>query len=186
FQRFLNGFPQRNKIVERSAALIVVAADCSFRQVTMAMPQRIVALAVELCVFGIGKGNSAQTVCRIKCHPHPKEDGSVLPHLGKEVCALMQAYTIQRSHRVRPSKDVIAQTLRCDRTIGQACNVFVEIVVVEFVLQSVQTSIDRVVTNQRPILGAEWFRGSVRQSSAIIMSVNRSGWPKQTRIFLSA
>jgi hypothetical protein len=59
FQRFLDGFPQRDKIVERSAALIVVAANCSFRQVTMAVPQRIVALAVEFCVFGIGKGRGA-------------------------------------------------------------------------------------------------------------------------------
>src|SRR4029077_17804887 len=108
FQRFLNGFPQCNKIVERSAALIVVAADCSFAHVTMAMPQRIAALAVELCVFGIGKSSSAQTVRRIKCHPHPKEDGLVLPHLGKKIRALVQAYTIQRSHRARPSKDVIA------------------------------------------------------------------------------
>src|SRR6266487_1084597 len=178
FQRFLNGFPQRDKIVEHSAALIIVAADCSFRQVTMAMTQRIVALAVELCVFGIGKSSSAQTVCRIKYHPRPKEDGSVLPHLGKKICALVQAYTIQRSHRARPSKYVIAQTLRCDRTIGQTCNVFIEIAVVEFVLQSVQTSIDRIVTNQRPILGAEGFRGSVRQSNPIIMPVNRSGLPK--------
>src|SRR6266481_1571610 len=173
FQRFLNGFPQRNKIVDRPAALIVLAADCSFRQVTMAMPQRIVALSVELCVSGIGKISSAQTVCRMKCHPHPKEDGSVLPHLGKKIRALVQAYTIQRSHRTRPSKDVIAQTLRCDGTIGQTCNVFIEIAVVEFVLQSVQTSIDRIVTNQRQILSAEWFRGSVRQPNAIIMPVNR-------------
>src|SRR5438309_8854042 len=106
FQRFLNGFPERNKIVERSAALIVVAADCSFRQVAMAMPQRIVALAVKLCVFGIGKSSSAQTVCCIKCHSHPKKDGSVLPHLDEKIRTLVQAYTIQRSHRARPSKDV--------------------------------------------------------------------------------
>src|SRR5882724_4710829 len=103
-QRFLDGFPQRNKIVERSAVLIVVAADCSFRQVTMAMTQRIVALAVELCVFGIGKSSSAQTVCCIKCHSHPKKDGSVLPHLGEKIRTLVQAYTIQRSHRVPPAK----------------------------------------------------------------------------------
>src|SRR6267378_7733861 len=178
FQRFLNGFRQGNKIVERSAALIVVATDCSFRQVTMAMPQWIVALAVELCVFGIGKNSSAQTVCRIKSHPHSKEDGSVLPHLGKKIRALVQTYTIQRTHRPCPLEDVISQTLRCDGTIGQTCNVFIQIAVIEFVLQSVQTSIDRIVTNQRQILSAERFRGSVRQPNAIIMPVNRSGRPK--------
>src|SRR4029077_5447050 len=109
-----------------------------------------------------------------------------LPHLGKKIRALVQTYTIQRSHRARPSKDVIAQTLRCDGTIGQTCNVLIEIAVIEFVLQSVQTSIDRIVTNQRQILGAERIRGSVRQSNAIVMPVNRSGRSKKTRIFLSA
>src|SRR5947207_13085783 len=108
FQRFLNGLPERNKIVQRAAALIVVAADCSLRQVAMAMPQRIVAFAVELYVFGIGKSSSAQTVCRIKCHPHPKEEGSVFPHLGKKIRALVQAYTIQRSNRGRALKNAIA------------------------------------------------------------------------------
>src|SRR6266480_1863352 len=186
FQRFLNGFPERNKIVERSAALIVVAADCSFRLVAMAMPQRIVALAVKLCVFGIGKSSSAQTVCCIKCHSHPKKDGSVLPHLGEKIRTLVQAYTIQRSHRARPSKNVTAQTLRCDGTIGQIRDVFIEIAVIEFLLQIEQASTDRIVANQRQFLAAEWFRRSVRKSNTIIMPVNRSGRPEQTRIFLSA
>jgi hypothetical protein len=59
FQRFLDGFPQRNKIVERSGALIVLAADGCFRQIAMAVAQRIIALAVKLRVFSIGKSSSA-------------------------------------------------------------------------------------------------------------------------------
>src|SRR5438445_11417524 len=126
FQRFLNGFPERNKIVERSAALIVVAADCSFRQVAMAMPQRIVALAVKLCVFGIGKSSSAQTVGCIKCHSHAKKDGSVLPDLDEKIRTLVQADTIQRSHPDRPAAEVSAQPLGRDRRIGEVSNALVD------------------------------------------------------------
>src|SRR5215831_17227752 len=95
FQRVLDRFPERNKIVQRSAAFIVVAADCRFRQIPMAMTQRIVAFAVELCVFGVRKSASTQTVGRLKRHPHPEEDGPVLPHFGKKIFALVQAETMQ-------------------------------------------------------------------------------------------
>ena len=115
----------------------------------------------------------------MKCHPHPKKHGSILPHLGEEICAFVQAYAIQWCHRVCPLVDVRGQTLRRDGMMRQASDVFIEIAVVEFVLQSVQTRIDRIVTNQRPILSAEWFGGSVRQIGRDNY-VRESKWPSQT------
>src|SRR5204862_3816287 len=128
-----NSILQPNKVIAPSSPLIVIAADRSFRHETSATPQRIVALAVELCVFGIGKSSRPQTMPRIKSHPHPEEHGSVLPHLGKKIWALVQTYTIQRRHRTRSPEDIITQTLSGNGTLAQSCNVFVEIAVVEFV-----------------------------------------------------
>jgi hypothetical protein len=113
----------------------------------MAVTKRIVALTVELCIFGIGKSGSAQSMCRMKCHPHPQKHPSIFPHLGKKICALMQTYAIQRRHRVCPLVDVMGQTLRRYGVIRQASDVFIEIAVVEFLVQSAQTSVDCIVTH---------------------------------------
>src|SRR5262249_59125013 len=111
FQRVFNGFPQSNKIVERSAAFIEVAADCGFGQIPMAMTQRIVAFAVEPCVFGVRKNSSAQTVCRVKSYAHPEEDSSVVPHFGKKSFALVQSNAIQWRHRLGPLIDSLCPPL---------------------------------------------------------------------------
>src|SRR5581483_787227 len=97
-QRTLDSLSKSNKIVERSAALIVIAANGRFCQVTMTMAQRIVTLPVELCVFRFRKAGSAQAVCGVKWHLHSKEDGALLPHLCEKICALVQAHTIEISH----------------------------------------------------------------------------------------
>src|SRR6266567_2643424 len=63
-KRFCHRVLQRYKVVERSAAHIVFAAYCRFRQITVAVAARIVALAVEFRVLGLRKRDCLQPMRR--------------------------------------------------------------------------------------------------------------------------
>src|SRR5690242_19383905 len=90
-ERFCNSVLQRNEIVKRSAAYIVLAAHSRFRQVAVTVPAWIVALAIEVRVLGIGKRRCMQAMCCMKWHLQSQENNLVSPRLRKKVVALLQA-----------------------------------------------------------------------------------------------
>src|SRR5438132_570673 len=67
-KRFFDRFSKRNKVVEDSAARLVLASDGCFRQVPMTMAARIVALAVEPCVLRVRKRGCMQSVRGVERH----------------------------------------------------------------------------------------------------------------------
>ena len=110
--------------------------------------QRIIALAVELRVFGIGKRGGMQSVCSIEWHPHPEKHRFVYFHtFGKKIVALVQTHAMQQRHRVYPLVDVTGQALRRYRAIRQASDLLIEIAMIEFFVNERKQAMDCIVTN---------------------------------------
>ena len=93
-ERSFERFFKCDKIVESSAASIVLAANRCLRQITMTVTERIIAFAIKLRVLGIGKNNSMQTMRSIERHPHSKENAVVAPNLREKIIALVQTDTV--------------------------------------------------------------------------------------------
>ena len=95
-KRFFDCFLKRNKVAERSAARIVLASDGCFCQVSMTVTRRIVALAIEVCVFAFGQRGVMQSMRRVERHlqsPASAVIGGLVVHehsrgmgIGKRLC----------------------------------------------------------------------------------------------------
>ena len=117
-KRLFDGFSKRDKIIERSAAFVVLAANCCLRQISVAMPKWIIAFAVKFRVLSIGKTCGVQSMRSIKWHPKPEKDALVIPYFGKKVVPLVQAHAMQqRQTRVHLLVNITSQALRRYRTI---------------------------------------------------------------------
>src|SRR5205823_9423575 len=95
-KRFFDRFSKFDKIVKCSNASIIFAANRCLSQIAMSVPQRIVALAVELRIFCIGKSNSLQTMGSIEGHSRSKENAIVIPYFREKIIALVQTNPLQR------------------------------------------------------------------------------------------
>ena len=78
-----------DKIIKCSTASIVLTASRRLSQIAMTVTKRIVALAVELRVFGIRESNRVQTMGGIEWRSHSKENGSVIPNFREKIFALV-------------------------------------------------------------------------------------------------
>src|SRR6266487_1536944 len=116
-KRFFDRFEQRKKIVKGSAARIVLSSDGCFRQVSMTVTERIIALAIKPCVLRIGKRGCMQSVCRVKRHLQSQKNRVALPCFRKKIVALVQTDALERHHCVHAFVDVSRQTLGRDGTI---------------------------------------------------------------------
>jgi hypothetical protein len=146
-KRFFNRFSEFDKLVKCSTASVVFAAKRCLSQITMPVTKRIVALAVELRIFGIGKSNRLQTMGSIERHPHSEENAAVIPNFREKIFALMQTDAMQRHRGIHAFVKIPGQTFRSNRTILKAGDILIEISVIKFVTQRTLTTLDCVVAN---------------------------------------
>jgi hypothetical protein len=106
-----------DKIVKCPAASIVLAANRCLSQIAMTVTKRIVALAIELRIFGIGKSNGLQTMGGIERRAHSEENAVVIPYFREKICALMQTDAMQRHRGIHAFVNVPRQAFRSNRTI---------------------------------------------------------------------
>src|SRR4029453_604009 len=102
-KRLFNRFSKFDKIIKCSTASIVLTANRCLSQIAMTVTKRIVALAVELRIFGTGKSNRLQTMDSIERHPHSEENAAVIPNFREKIFALMQTDAMQRHRGIHAS-----------------------------------------------------------------------------------
>ena len=88
-KRLFDRSSKLDKIVKCSTASIVLTASRRLSQIAMTVTKRIVALAVELRVFGIRESNRVQTMGGIEWHSHSKENGGAIPNFREKIVALV-------------------------------------------------------------------------------------------------
>jgi hypothetical protein len=116
-KRFFDRSSKCDKIVDCSTTPIVLAANRCLSQIAMTVAKRIVALAVELRIFGIGKSNGLQTMGSMERHPHSEENALVIPYFREKIVALMQTDTMQRHGGIHAFVKISGQVFRSNWTI---------------------------------------------------------------------
>ncbi len=116
-KRFFDCVSKFDKIVKCSTAFIVLTANCCLSQIAMTVTERIVALAVELRIFGIGKSNGLQSMGSMERHPHSEKNAVVIPYFRKKIFAFMQTDAMQRHRSIHAFVKIIGQAFRSNRTI---------------------------------------------------------------------
>src|SRR5438093_6003026 len=141
-KRFFDCFPKCDKVVERSAARIVIASDSRLGQIQVAMTTWIVAFAIEICVFAFGERGGMQSMRRVERHLQSQKSRTVSPRFRKKIFALMQTNAVQRNYCVHAFVDVSGQTFGCNGTFFQPDDLFIQIAMIEFGAQCSDTSLD--------------------------------------------
>src|SRR5438128_2340790 len=95
-KRFCHRVLQRHKVVERAAAHIVIATHCRFRQISVTVAARIVALAVKFQVLGIGKRSCMQPMRRMERLLQSQKNRVVPQSFSEKIIALVQTNAVQR------------------------------------------------------------------------------------------
>src|SRR5438105_14721055 len=78
-ERLFDRASKRDKIMERPTPLVVLTANGCLGYVTMAVAKWIIALAVQLRVFGVGERSSTESVRSMECYLQPKKNSVVSP-----------------------------------------------------------------------------------------------------------
>ena len=89
FDGFGDGRSKRREIHQRATPFVIRTANGHFRQITVAVPFRVVAFAVKGKVFSRGELICMQAVSGAKGNLHSQKISSSLPILGKEIIALI-------------------------------------------------------------------------------------------------
>src|SRR5205809_6954350 len=116
-KRFFDCSSKFDKIVKCSTSSVVLTANRCLSQIAMTVAKRIVALAVELRIFGIGKSHRLQTMGSIEGHSHSEENTAVIPCFRKKIFALVQTDTMQRRHGVDAFVKISSQRFRRNRAM---------------------------------------------------------------------
>ena len=80
---------ERREIHQRAAAFVEHTANRRFRQVAMAMPERVIAFAVKRNVLFWGKFTGVQSMSGAEWNLQSKKVFSSLPVLGKKIVAFV-------------------------------------------------------------------------------------------------
>ena len=114
FQRLGDSVLKRAEIPERPASFVERAANRRFREVKMAVAERIIAFAVERHVFLRGQFLAVQTVGGAEWKLQSQEMFSFLPVLGKKIGALMQTNPMKWQGLAHALLNVAREILRRD------------------------------------------------------------------------
>ena len=98
----------------------------------MAVAAQVVAFAVELHVFRLGKGRGMQAMGGAERALHPEEIISARPILREKIFPLMQTNAVDGQLFGHARVDVLREGLRRLRKVRKAVNFVVEILVIEF------------------------------------------------------
>jgi hypothetical protein len=114
---FIHATQEIVEIVKCAAPLIVLAAGCRLGKITMTVPARIIAFAVERDIFRFGKPRGVEPVRGMESAAHPEKKISVAPVFGKKILTLMQSNSMQRKHARHALEEISRQTFRGLRPI---------------------------------------------------------------------
>jgi len=148
-KRFFNGVSERQEIVECSTSFIVLSTDRCLGEITMAVTEPIIALAVEIRVFCLRESSGMQTMRGMKGHLHSKKSAFVIPYLGEEIVALVQADAMKGKERVDTLVNITGQAFRRHRAIFYCRDLLVQMSMIEFSVERFHAMIDIVITNKR-------------------------------------
>ena len=108
-ERAIEPVPEGDKIVKRTAACVIGAVDRRLDQVTMTVPARVVAFAVEGDVRGLGEGRCVQAMGGAERSLHPEEIVSARPVLREKIFPFVQADAVNRKLRGHPGMEILRQ-----------------------------------------------------------------------------
>src|SRR5438552_8786794 len=173
-QRFLEG----NEVVKRAAALLVISPDRCFGKIKIAVTARIVAFVEQSSVLFVGKRRDVQATRGDEADLHFQKHASISPCFSKKICPFMQSHSVNRNRCRHPFSNVSCQTFGSNRPILQSRNFFVEMTMVELLVQRLDTSIDIPLANDRPI-GLFFSKSETRP---VFVPVNGGGAAEESLI----
>src|SRR5712692_2383579 len=148
-KRFFNGVSEGQEIIECSTSFIVLSTDRCLGEITMAVAEPVIALAVELRVVGLTERRGMQTMRGMERHLHPEKNAFVIPYLGEKIVPFMQADAMQRQQRIDALVNVPGEAFRRHRPIFHPRHLLVQEPMIEFSVERFHTMIDIVITNER-------------------------------------
>ena len=172
------------EIYQRAAPFVERTANGCFRQVTVAVPQRVIALAVKRKVLFRGELAGVQAVSGAEWNLQSKKIFSSVPVFGKKIVALVQSHAIEPQLFAHPFVNVTGEILGRDRLIYQGQHLVIQILVIEFVFATTPGSFGCPKSARREV--ARVWLVPESQPCAIIVSMaeGRGGHAKQFLIFL--
>src|SRR5206468_8700 len=91
FNRIAQSFSESNKVVKRSAALIVIPPDGRLGQIKMTVTARVVAFPKQRRVLFIGKRWNMQSMGSAETHLHSEKQVPFCPSFSEKICSFVQA-----------------------------------------------------------------------------------------------